>query len=247
MISDWSEQILNSVFDVILVVDGAGAIIDANNAVQEIGYTPAGLAGKQLVSLTEDPDPLRDCIDKVASWRDEKCGARVRVRRADGSTYFADVSIRQIETTAEVDYLVILHDVDERARARKALEEQKALIEAALHDADQARQEAEQSKVALQEANDKLRRQQAITQQELEAEKAYRLKSQQTGFQKQFALILIGLIAFSLILPYVGSFVGTAEKVADSTNNLSLLLVQTLAAVAAFLFNREKRPGDGGD
>lgn len=126
----------------------------------------------------------------------------------------------------------------------EAIDRELALNLQTLADAEKARDSAQENEAKLAILNEELAKKQLITEAQLVQEREFRLKSQQTGFQKQFSLVLVALITFSLLLPYLGAIFSVSEKVSDATNNLSLLLVQTLAAVSAFLFSRQKRDGE---
>lgn len=237
MIKDWSEAILNSVFDIIIVVDDKLTIVDVNDASASIGYSLQDLTGKSIYSLTPDPTNLQALfkvvIDDNGIDRELK---RMQVMKGDGSTYYADVGVRKIPSTVEEDFLVVMHDVDDRAKARQALEEQKRIVEEALQQADDLRREAEESRLQLEVANVQLARKQEITEAELEKEQTFRLTTQKTGFQKDLTRILAILIALALILPYLSGFLVIETKVLDGSNNLGLLLLQILGVAVGYLF-----------
>lgn len=248
MINQWSEQILNSIFDVIIVTDGDMKIIDANNALHEIGYDQNEVIGKSILDFVVDRADFQKAFETVRDDNGiDRQDLRLQVTKKDKSLYFADLSIRKIRTTQEENYLLVFHDVDERAKARRALEEQKSIIENALQEADRLRKESEDAKIALQVANEALAKKQQLTEAELQKEQGFRLTSQKTSFQKNFAIIMAVLVAVALILPYISGFITVSDKLTDHTANLSLLLIQTLGIIAGALFQANKQEKDGHD
>ena len=245
MLSDWAGQILNSIFDVIMVADGDMKILDANSAIQEIGYTQQDLVGKSILDLTQNKEELGKAFQAVKDDNGiDRQDLRIQVLKKSGELYYADLSIRKIRTTSVEDYLCVFHDVDDRAKARRALEEQKSIVEQALADAERLRKEAEDSKLALEVANEQLARRQALTEAELQKEQGFRIAQQRTGFQKNFAIIMASLVALALLLPYISGFITVSDKLTDHTANLSLLLIQTLGIIAGALFQANRKENE---
>ena len=242
----WAGLILDSVFDVIFIVDHELKIVDANSAVTGIGYTREALIGQPITDLTVDNAGFRVAVKELsaAAKEGDRELRRFEAIRQDKSRYWVDVSISEIETTETEDYLITFHDVDERAKARKELEEQKAKIEAVLQETDKLRKEAEASRFQLELANEQLAKRQEITEAALQEEQKFRLSSQKTGFQKTFVTYLALLIGISLLLPYLGMISFLSEKITDSTGNLSLLLIQALTGVSGFIFGRQTGKGE---
>lgn len=226
MIGELASRIVDSVFDVILVIDKDLRIADANSAILEIGYAKPDIAGLLASSLFVDSGGF----DKAFPLLVKSAGAgrrelkRFEVKRKDGSTLWMDIGASEIDATGELDYLLVLHDVDERQRTRQALEEQKRSLET--------------MKEQLELANDQLAKRQKVTEQALQEEQKFRLSSQKTGFQKTFVTYLAVLICLSLLLPYLGMIGFLSEKITDSTGNLSLLLIQALTGVSGFIFGQ---------
>ena len=132
---------------------------------------------------------------------------------------------------------------DSRAAIDRDLDLQTAtLVEAekAREEAVILREQAEQYSKQLEDANARLATHNTDITAHLAPERDLRILMGKTNFQRQFATYLIIIIAFSLALPYIGGIFGAPDKVIESTSNLSLLLVQTLAAVAAFLYSRRQ-------
>lgn len=241
MIGNGADKILDSIFDIIIVVDADLKITDTNASVAEAGYTKEELIGQSVLDLLLDNAGFRQAVPVLveAAKQGNRELKRFQALRKDGSLYWVDIAISEIDSTEAVDYLIVFHDVDERAKARKELEEQKARVEAVLQETDKLRKEAEDSRLQLQLANEQLAKRQAVTEKALEEEQRFRLSSQRTGFQKTFITYLALLIGVSLLLPYLGMIGFLSEKITDSTGNLSLLLIQALTGVSGFIFGRQ--------
>lgn len=242
---EWAKTIVDSVFDVILVVDGEMNVIDVNHQVGETGYVSDEVVGKSIFDLLVRPDDIKEQLKVVVDDNGIDDGlVRTEIKRKDGTTYWSDTGIRKLTGTKEIDYLFIFHNVDERHKARRALEEQKAIIESALQEADRLRKEAEDSKLALELANEQLSKRQALTEAELMKEQTFRLNSQKTDFQRNFSTVLVGLVAMSIVLPYLSSFWTVAEKITDNTSNLTLIMLQLLGIVVGAIFGAQKKNGE---
>lgn len=241
MINELAAKVIDSVFDAILIVDESLHILDCNNSVTDLGYTKEELIGKSIVDLTLDGTGLRKAIPELAheAKADRRGLRRFECLTKDGKHIWVDIAAQEIEATAALDYLVTLHDVTERALARKELEEQKAKLEAVLLETEKLRREAEASGFQLKLANEQLAKRQEVTEKALEEEQRFRLSAQKTGFQRTFVTYLALLIGVSLLLPYLGMIGFLSEKITDSTGNLSLLLIQALTGVSGFIFGRQ--------
>lgn len=233
----WSETILNSIFDIIVVVDHKYIIVDANSAIETIGYTIEDLQGKSLFDFTPDDNELKVMLTDVITDNGlDRVTKRINVYKKDGTTFVSDTVISNIKNNGDdipTNVLCVFHDVTERAIARKALEEQKKIIEASLQEADRLRQEAVEAKKQLQEANAKLTG-------DLLKETEFRMNSMKTSFQKTFSTYLIALVALALLLPYISGIMTIETKILDNTSNLSLLLLQTLGIIAGYLFSTSR-------
>lgn len=240
MIDQWAGTIVDSIFDVILVTDQELKILDSNTAVIELGHEKAGVIGKSIFDLMADPLAFRQAFPELvkAAQEGRRELRRMEALRKDGSRFWVDISATEIETTSETDYLIVLHDVDDRAKARKELEEQKSRIEAVLQETDRLRKEAEYSRSQLEVANSELAKRQLVTETALLEEQKIRFSAQKTGFQKTFVTYLALLICASLLLPYLSMLGFISEKITDSTGNLSLLLIQALTGVSGFIFGQ---------
>jgi len=248
MLEKWSSIVLDSIFDIIIVVDEKLNIADVNNAVREIGYSKEELIGQSVLDLIVDGAGFRKSLGELIleAKKGTRSLRRFEAIRKDSGRIFVDVAAREIETTDNVDYLITLHDVTERALARKELEEQKTKIELVLKETESLRKEADENRIHLQIANRQLEDRQQATEEELKREQMYRLTAQRTDFQRNFAIIMSSLVAFALILPYSSALFAVSEKLIDTTGNLSLLLIQTLGIIAGALFQQGRKDGNGG-
>jgi len=242
MIQDWAEQILNSIFDVIVVADGNMKILDANSAIQEVGYTQKEFVGMSILDLTANKDEFAKAFQIVKDDNGiDRQDLRIQVAKKDGTLYYADTSIRKIRTTEVEDYLIVYHDVDERAKARRALEEQKSLIESALQEADKARKDAEDAKAKLEQANQQLAQKQAVTEQQLMQEKEFRIQQNRFGIQQRLATMLVFLIGGAIFMPYLFRlFYVVDQNMANATGNALLLLINGLMIIVGGLFSRRQ-------
>lgn len=248
---DLAATVVNSIFDVILILDDKFQVTDANNAVGDLGYTLEDVVGKPIYDLAADRDQMAKAMNDLilASAQGKRDPVRLQVKRKDGSLFFADIFAREIETTVELDYLAIIHDVDDRAKARAALEEQKKIVEHALAQADELRRQAEQSKADLQIANDLLAKRQAATEAQLAKEQEFRLQQGKTDIQRRLVILLVVLVGAGMIIPYISRFFYTADQtMTNSTGQVLLLLVNGLMITITSMFRgkgQEEAPGAG--
>lgn len=247
MINELASKVIDSVFDVILIIDESLHILDCNSSIADLGYTKEELIGKPITDLTIDNAGLRKAIPELAKAAKEE---RRELRRFEcltkaGAHIWADIAAQEIEATAALDYLVTLHDVTERALARKELEEQKIKLESILSETETLRKEADDSRFQLQLANEQLAKRQAVTEKALEEEQRFRLSSQKTGFQKDLSRMLVALVALAIVIPYVSALLPVETKILDGSNNLALLLLQVLGIAVGSLFgqNTSKQGG----
>lgn len=237
MINELANKIVDSVFDILIIIGADLCILDCNNSIADLGYEKSELIGQPVTDLTVDNAGLRKAIPELVA--SAKAGKRELRRleciRKDGSRLWMDIGASEVETTEAADYLIVFHDVDERHRTRQALEEQKRTLEA--------------MKTQLEQANKQLEQRQAVTEAALLEEQKFRLTSQKTGFQKSFVTYLVILIGVSLLLPYIVLVGGVDEKITSATGNLSLLLIQALTGVSGFIFGQRsgKQEGTGKD
>ena len=108
--------------DAVVLHDAEGAILDANSqASEDFGYTR-----KELLSLVvSDIEISRDPQELETLWGDMDVGERTLVegqhRRADGSTYPAEVTLRKIDMNGGERFLTISRDISERQEAEEEL------------------------------------------------------------------------------------------------------------------------------
>jgi PAS domain S-box-containing protein len=249
MIQDWAEHILNSIFDVIVVADGNMKILDANSAIQEVGYTQKEFVGMSILDLTANKDEFAKAFQIVKDDNGiDRQDLRLQVAKKDGTLYYADTSIRKIRTTEVEDYLIVYHNVDDRAKARRALEEQKSIVEQALADADKARKDAEDAKLALEVANKRLEEKQVVTEQQLLQEREFRIQQNKFGIQQRLSLMIGILVGCAILTPYVFRiFYPVDQNMANSTGNALLLLIGALVSIVSGTFNRRQEDKKEGE
>lgn len=129
-----------------------------------------------------------------------------------------------------------------------------AEAEAARDHAIQLKSEAEVAKIMaeasgakLADANEQLAKRQAATEEVLQHETTFRLNSQKTDFQRNFAIIMAILVGVALLLPYFSGWLNVGDKITDHTANLSLLLIQTLGIIAGSLFQSNRKDQNSGN
>lgn len=229
MIRELAEKVIDTIYDVVVIVDANLNVTDANSAISSLGYSKEELVGKPVLDLIIDNRGFREVfpelIKKAATG--ERKVVRFEALRKDGSKLWVDITASAIDATPVIDYLLTIRDVDERHRTRKELEEQKKKLESVFAE--------------LQVANEQLQKRQAITEQALAEEQKFRLTSKQADYQKSVIMALIGLVAFSFSLPYLAPLFGVTEaKVLDGTNNLSLLLLQIFGGAVIALYGKSQ-------
>lgn len=219
MIRELAEKIIDTIYDVVAIVDTDLNISDTNSAVSSLGYAEEELLGKSLLTLIDKGDELRavfpELIARAAGG--ERKVVRFEAIRKNGSKLWVDITASAIEATPVVDYLVTIRDVDERARTRMELEDQKKKLEKVLTE--------------LRLANDQLEKRQAVTEAALAKEQEYNLNSQKTGYQRTILQWMMVLIAFVITLPYLAGLIASAlpldvaqKAVEGSVNNMPLLI-----------------------
>ena len=125
------ENLMRYANEAVFLLDKWGRILEANDRATEIyGYSHEELLGKNVRELrTED---VQSTFESV--WREvqEKKGMvfEVRNRRRDGTSFFAEVSIRALEVAGQHLCQSIVRDVTQRKRAEEALRESKERFEA---------------------------------------------------------------------------------------------------------------------
>lgn len=229
-----TKVIINTVLDIIIVADNALKIKENNHSITTIGYSETELIGKSFIDITPDAAIVNELFKEVKEDNGiDFASRRIEIRKKDGTLYHADTSIRKVRDPEDMldDYLILVHDVEERYQARKALEDTLA--------------ETKKLQEDLAKANVELEKRQVATEKQLAEETKFRLAAQQTDFKKDFAKVVALLVAVSLALPYVTAFFPIPEKISDSTANLSLLLLQVLGVISAALFAQQANKKNG--
>lgn len=243
MIRELAEKVIDTIYDVVIIVDANLNVTDANQAIASFGYSKDDLLGKPVLDILVDNRGFRDVFPEMIekASQGERKVVRFEAIRRDGSRLWTDITASAIDATPVIDYLITLRDVDDRYRARKELEEQKAQLESVVAETDRLRREAEQNRLELKIANETLEKRQKITEDALAEEQKFRLTSKQADYQKTVIMALIGLVAFAFILPYLSHFFGVTEtKVLDGTSNLSLLLLQIFSIAIGALYGQNQ-------
>lgn len=230
MIRELAEKIIDTIYDVVAIVDSNLDITDTNSAVASLGYTEEELLGKSLLMLLDKGQELKAVFPELIakSTGGERKVVRFEAIRKNGSRLWVDITASAIDAAPVQDYLVTIRDVDERAKTRMELEEQKKKLESVLTE--------------LRLANDQLEKRQAVTEAALAKEQEFNLSSQKTGYQRTIVQWMIVLIAFALILPYAPYLIGVSindTKIMDGTNNLSLLLLQVFGIAVGAMFGAQ--------
>jgi PAS domain S-box-containing protein len=117
------EDLTRHANDIILVIDRAGRILDANErAVSSYGYFREDLLRLNVRDL-RSPE-LVEGVDAALAQVEAAQGLVFETvhRRRDGSTFPVEVSARLIEVDGKHLYQAIIRDISERRRAQEALE-----------------------------------------------------------------------------------------------------------------------------
>lgn len=243
MIRELAEKVIDTIYDVVIIVDDKLNVTDANNAISSFGYSKEDLIGKPVLDLIIDNRGFREVFPELIqkAVTGERKVVRFEAVRKDGSKLWVDITASAIDATPVIDYLLTIRDVDERHKARKELEAQKVKLENVVSETEKLRKEAEESRLQLQLANEQLAKRQAVTEAALAKEQEFNLSSQKTGYQKHIIQWMIVLIAFSLVLPYLSNFFGLMpdSKITDGTSNLSLLLLQVFGIAVGAMFGQQ--------
>lgn len=243
----WADQIVENIFDVVLITDERRVIQDTNAAVTQLGYTEDGLRGQSANLLVADTSNLDACYANAAIGAAQVELRRFLVREKGGNELWFDVGTRIIENGQRY-FLLVMHNVHDRALARKALEEQNAKIEQALAETEALRREAEQSKSQLQVANEQLAKRQELTEQQLIQEREFRIQQNRFGIQQRLATMLVFLIGGSILMPYLFRlFYVVDQNMSNSTGNALLLLINGLMIIVGGLFARRQNDKKDGE
>jgi|GEM_PF-130483 len=113
--------------DAIVVHDDEGTVLDVNDrTVDLLGYSRAELLSMNVSAFEVEYDPteLREFWERM----DPEGTARTvgTQRRADGSTFPAEIWLNEIEIDGESRYLAIMRDITERKAYERSLEDARA-------------------------------------------------------------------------------------------------------------------------
>ncbi|HVS12265.1 MAG TPA: PAS domain S-box protein [Planctomycetota bacterium] len=135
------KAVLDAVIDGILVIDGSGAILSVNPAVQRIfGYPMGELVGRNVKLLMPDPyrrehDGYLEHYRRTGERRIIGIGREVIGRRSDGSTFPIDLSVSEVELGERRLFTGIVRDITARKRDEEAVRESEARLRAVVETA----------------------------------------------------------------------------------------------------------------
>lgn len=116
------DAVVESAPDAILTVDASGLIQFANPAaLRELGYTKQELIGRPLSPLFDDSGVWNEFWREVLDNPSPSRPIELVARRANGSSSYLEVSASRWLSAGHVFVTAILHDVNERHAAEKAL------------------------------------------------------------------------------------------------------------------------------
>jgi PAS domain S-box-containing protein len=103
-------------------------IVESNAAFREaLGYSEEELAAMTIYDIVADPESVDENVRRVSEERSPDVGER-RYRRKDGTLLHVEVSASTILHNGRETLCVVAHDVTERARAQRLLEERVATL-----------------------------------------------------------------------------------------------------------------------
>ena len=128
--SDRLPPLVDVLPEALVLHDTDGTIHDANEqACENLGYTREQLRSMRIsdIEVGYEPEELQSL------WAEIVCGQRERIegkhRRADGSTFPAEVTIQKVELDGEERFIGLCRDITERKEYELMLEEQRDNLE----------------------------------------------------------------------------------------------------------------------
>ncbi len=116
------EHLMKHANDIIFLADGEGTIREANDrAVETYGYSPTALRKMKLSDLRTPPAQAEGARRTEELRKTGSVLFETVHQRADGSTFFVEVSGSMVDIGGETFLLGILRDISERKRAAEAL------------------------------------------------------------------------------------------------------------------------------
>lgn len=149
-----SENRFRAIFDAapagVLMATTSGQIVQVNPAMGRLfGYAPGEMARMTVMDITDPADHVmtRDYFTELSGGTRRSIQLDKRYRRKDGSIFWGSLLMTTLtnETGGVIALLAIVEDIDERYRARLAVEESNRKLEASL--AELARHDHELSLV----------------------------------------------------------------------------------------------------
>ena len=122
-------KVVDSVLDVIIVIDDAGIILECNQAVFTVfGYELEELIGKNVNILM--PEPYKSDHDGFLAHYKAGGGKRIigktrlmHAQRKNGENFPIDLSVSEISLHGKVQFTGVIRDVTQRIEAENALQE----------------------------------------------------------------------------------------------------------------------------
>lgn len=132
------QAILDAVLDPIISIDAQGVIETVNGAAERVfGYASSELIGQNVRILMPEPDRSAHdrYLDTYKKTRVPKIigiGRTVLGRRKDGSVFPAELTIGEAVPDGKPIYTGIIHDITNRQRAQRELEDTRERLELAI-------------------------------------------------------------------------------------------------------------------
>ncbi len=116
-------SLLDAIADGVMSIDADGKVRSLNAACETLfGYTPEAVIGQPITMVLPTLMATRDGTWKADS--PERMTTDVTARKADGTTFEAELSIRELRTEDGPIFAIVVRDVTERRRTISQLTEQ---------------------------------------------------------------------------------------------------------------------------
>lgn len=133
-------KVVDSVLDVIIVIDDKGLVLQCNKAIFDVfGYEPSEIMGHNISLLM--PEPSRSEHDEYLAKHYQTGKNRVigqtrlmYAQKKDGSVFPVDLSVNKIDLNGNIQFTGVIKDVTQRIEAENKLQEarDKAIESAAM-------------------------------------------------------------------------------------------------------------------
>ena len=114
---------------------------------------------------------------------------------------------------------------------------------AAGKEAEQLRKQAEEREERLKALNEKLEKQNRLSELELIEERKARHAEKTLNFQRLLVYVLGGLIAMSIILSHLSNAFAPNDTVLNLTKDAIILLLQIFGMAASYVFGSQQKKG----